>query len=155
MIDDLDKMLFQLYKDRRKFLIQELNSIMGDSNKDFRKIQAHIILEKLQKDGYVESDSGRLAHQAVMHYHISVDGVLFFERSLLRNRPYKSEIITKRIKSIWAVTKIVMAAISTLAIVWISWLTYEAQREANMLEKNKKNEPLPIINVIIDTVKKK
>lgn len=155
MIDDLDKILSHLYKERRKFIVHELNSVLGKPKNDFRIIDARIIIEKLHKDGYIERNFSRSFNQDIERYSISVDGVLFFERSILRNRPYRSETIIKRIKSLWTVAKIFMAAISTLAIIWISWLTYDAQREANILEKNKQKEPPPIINVIIDTVKKK
>lgn len=155
MINDLDKMLGYLYDNRKMHRAMDLNKVLNIPNNDFTLIGSEIVLEKLFKDGYAERDPNDLGSPRYYHYSISLEGVLFFERSLIRKKPYKSEILTKRVKSIWSVIKIIMAGISTLAIVWISWLTYDAQREANMLEKNKKNEPPPIINVIIDTVKKK
>ncbi len=57
-------------------------------------------------------------------YKLTFEGLLALEKSPFRppNQPYKNKKNMERIQIIWRIAKIIMAAASTLAIIYLTYL---------------------------------
>lgn len=140
-IETIDKAFDYFYKNESKNItgLMLADYLFPDREKDLlpHHLDSHFIaitmaiIKKLENEGNVyhykhtDRDPGG--------YRITFNGKLFFENPPrpLKNRPYRYTATMETIKQIYTIAKIIIAAISTLAIIWISYLTYRTQRDSN------------------------
>lgn len=82
------------------------------------------MLIKLDKDGYVDTgekeNDRKLGWTKETTYKISYEGRLLFENSS-QNKPYFGLNNKKRLNKIYTVTRIVITAINSVAILYLMW----------------------------------
>ena len=133
-LDKLDFLLTSLYSDRHG-QFQSKEEVYEKVKDKLTFGEVSLYLDRFSSKGYLMTDLREMGKGCISIdvYKISFRGVLFSENSLfiLKNRPHIWKSITGKINISWTIAKTIMAASSTLAIIYIGYLQWVAMDKVN------------------------
>lgn len=166
MIDHLDKAFELLSQSEKGATAGKLAKILNPDIENPLLFDAVKALEKLIEDGYATREHGL----DLILYHLTFDGKLLFEEAKnLKTSPYKLLASRKAANHNWNKAKTSMVVVNAVAIIGISLINIiyqsrdiavqremlEVQKAALVIQKSTASAPPPIVNVIIDTTRRR